>query len=286
MFVTDGCATSGFNTSSVELLELARSMPAYKSCTINCLGLQLDESGTMNGELLKQMALDTNGTSLLARSAEGLGSFMGNVLYNHYMRRYDRVQIMGTSSNGLKGEMINPPLQGYIISADKPTHALMRWPSDALEPYSIFVHAMPADAQMGFLQASLKCSVSENKATPSQVEMIAGFLGAMFLSSFCSPTSNETKKAPAAAASKIYLTDEFKNSLETLSVTFPSLLGLVSALKKIKAFGDICKEAPAVSQMAYDFSSMGGADVTPTLAYMREQSAAMTVAASQQTEME
>lgn len=181
MFATDECATTGFNVSSRDLLSMVRSIPSYKHSTINCLGLQLDEGGSLNGELLKQMALDTNGTSLLARNVEGLGSFMGNVLYNHYMRRFDRVQIMGTSSNGLNGMLIDAAIHGFVINADKPTCAVMQWPKEAIEPFSIFVHAMPADQQQGFAQSSLQCSSLINKCDTKDEERIIGFLASTYL---------------------------------------------------------------------------------------------------------
>jgi hypothetical protein len=137
----------------------------------------------------------------------------------------------------------------------------MRWPDNALEPFSIFVHAMPADAQQGFLQQSVQCS-SQNTASPEEIEKIAGFLGAQKLS--------VTAKASG----------EFMDALGALSSTFPSLLGLLSAIKAFKKSSQE-KENPSVSQMAFKFCSMGGEDVTPTLAFMRDQSAAMTVEATQ-----
>lgn len=127
------------------------------------------------------MALDTNGTSLLARNVEGLGSFMENVLYNHYMRRFDRVQIMGTSSNGLNGMLIDAAIHGFVINADKPTCAVMQWPKEAIEPFSIFVHAMPADQQQGFAQSSLQCSSLINKCDTKDEERIIGFLASTYL---------------------------------------------------------------------------------------------------------
>ena len=266
MFVTDGCATSGYNITSRDLLKMVRSMPNYKYSTINCLGLQLDldEEGAMNGELLKQMALDTNGTCLLARSIEGLGSFMGNVLYNHYMRRFDRVQIMGISSNGFKGNLIDPPLHGFIINADKPTHAVMHWPKEAVEPYSIFVHAMPANEQQGFAQSSVQCTSSGNKASAAEAEKIIGFLGSCYLSAL--------KDAPS---------ETFMKALKEASLIYPALIPLLSALER-KPQSLFYDAPPDVTQMAFKFSSMGGEDLTPTLEYMREQSASMTIAATQE----
>ena len=267
MFVTDGCATSGFNISSKDLLAMVRSISSYKHSTINCLGLQLDESCTMNGELLKQMALDTNGTSLLARNAEGLGSFMGNVLYNHYMRRFDRVQIMGTSSNGLKGNLVNAPLHGYVINADKPTYAIMQWPLGAIEPYSIFVHAMPADEQQGFAQSSVQCTSSANKCNEKDEERIIGFLASTYLSPWTQYPSDQCLAAFSSAA-----------------LVYPKLIPVISALKAKPKNNqqDIYDAKPNVTQMAFKYSSMGGEDLTPTLEYMREQSAALTLAATQE----
>jgi hypothetical protein len=131
MFVTDGLANSGSLTTSEDLLYLARRMPDYCSNTVHCLGLQMHESDGINSSLLKDLALDTNGCFKIAKEAEAIACFLGDVMASHCMtvRRNCVTDLPGYDLITAVG------INGYTVRADRPTTLVFKkqGPGEATE---------------------------------------------------------------------------------------------------------------------------------------------------------
>lgn len=263
VLVTDGCANVGIALDSHSLLSVARAMPAYAACTINTLGIQQARDVTLNAELLKQLAHGTNGAFRIAPDAESLAGFVGDALCSYYFPRYDRVEIKATSANGLVGSLVTPPEAGYVVRADRPTLAVLRWPAGAMGPFTVVVQGMPVGAQLG-LQSALVCTSAEADAAD-----VSAILGVVIAAKI-----DEKRAEPAFAA-----------SVKSLALSdFPRLMPLALALEELArepAAG--AGETPAstrAAQVVYE-ASQGYADSDPSPAVACARTASLAMAQAQ-----
>jgi len=92
LFLTDGLSNVGNLKSSKDLIAMSRLHANYWTQKYFCLGLQVTVDG-LNGDLLKSLAIDTNGVFILAHDAESIRSFVGNILNDHYMTEFTNTLI-------------------------------------------------------------------------------------------------------------------------------------------------------------------------------------------------
>lgn len=127
--MTDGVANVGL-TASHELVEMARRLPDYSKNTVHTLGLELEPGDGLNAELLKDLALDSNGAHMLARDKEAVSTFLGDVFADHLMRRFERCQAtLKRCSDGVEASLVTSvPKPGFVLRADRPTVLVFKWP--------------------------------------------------------------------------------------------------------------------------------------------------------------
>lgn len=248
LFVTDGIANIGLSTSS-DLITLSRSLPHYKKCIINTLGLQLDELTGLNAEMLKSLAFDTNGTFRLARDTEGLSQFVGDMIGSYYLKRFKNLSLEAISANGKKGECILTPLTGFSLRVDRPTHIVIKWPEYSKGPFHFKIKGQNLQHENTF---SLESNLEYLNANEDAITYIIGNLAAKeFL--------NEK------------IDTNFKCIIKSLAQNYTRLLPIVIALdtqKKPETNGASAR----FSQQIYGYASMGGGDTTQAVAALRAQS--------------
>jgi hypothetical protein len=249
LFATDGLANIGFSSSS-SLLTVARSLPTYKNCLINTLGLQLDEHNGLNAEMLKSLAFDTNGTFRLARDTEGLSSFIGDTLGAYYLRRFNNISVHAKSANGLFGEIIMPPLTGYVLRVDRPTHAVIRWPPGAIGPFDIQIESHSIIYNKSF---HFEKHFEINHANEDAINLIVGSLAASYLS------SNQP------------IDPKFISIIKNLAQNYTSLIPIAIALDMPKSNEQEGASA-RFSQQVFNFASLGGGEITNQVAELRAMS--------------
>jgi hypothetical protein len=270
LFMTDGLANQGLLRSSKDLIGLSRSFSNYSSCIVNTLGIQQSSETVLNAELLKQLAIDTNGTFRLAPDAESLHCFVGDVLAGYSLRKFDRVDIEVMSSNGLRGKIVSRPLSGFVIRTDRPTRAVFEISPLAFGPYIVTVHAMPAFAGSGLMYNTFK---REAELNDESIVAIVGFIAA---------------NAMECGMERSSETQSFISEVFEFAQIHPKLMPIAYALNNFnhhsRGRGKEDAESIHLSQQLYNFSSLGGAeqDVSPAVMELRAASATL---ASQQTQL-
>ena len=80
----------------------------------------------------------------MARSAEGLAAFVGDVLAEHYMRRFWDVDLNIKDASGQTARMMSrAPFAGFMLRADKPTRVVLQWDSPPRAPLALFASGAP-----------------------------------------------------------------------------------------------------------------------------------------------
>lgn len=135
MLLTDGLATSGHITSSDGLLRLSRRLPNYTKNVAHTLGLQVNEHDLINAALLKDLALDTSGVFAIGHDVEIVSTFVGDVLADHYMRRYEALQLRLASERLVVPKLLTAaPLMGFVLRADRELALAYEWPAGPVGP--------------------------------------------------------------------------------------------------------------------------------------------------------
>jgi hypothetical protein len=251
-FVSDGMANVGFNTTSESLLAIARRCPGYKDSIINTLGIQFDPSVSLNAKLLKDLAEDSGGIFTIARDSEMLKTFVGQILGTYYFQR-GTFKISLRSSNGLEAECDAPP-GGWRLRADKSTKILFKWNQQPTGKRVCITHARQPGNSLTQLPVS-----SDEDTEITYVDPHA-------------PNADEEFRIVAALVSPYlgqHVPKAVRMAVEKLSQHNPSLIPLVVALSR----GPIEVDSPAyvnLSRQAYDYSSMGGGELTPALISLGE----------------
>jgi hypothetical protein len=256
LLMTDGLANHGLLQTSKDLIGLSRSDPNYQSCIINTMGIQQSADIVLNAELLKQLAIDTNGTFRIVPDAESLQCFVGDVLAGYYLRKYDRVNIEVMSSNGFKGKVIANPLNGFVIRSDRPTRAVFEISPSAIPPFTVTVNAMPAYSFCGLETQTFK---RESVLTDDYLVSIIGCVA-------------------ANAMDQGMISQAIINEVFQIANKHQKLMPLAYALKHFKHY-PLHESADTVhmSQQVYNFASLGGAeaDVSPAVMELRAASATL-----------
>lgn len=130
MFLTDGLANRGEVTNSDALVRLARKLPGYSKNVAHTLGLQINRGEGINADLLKDLALDTSGVFRMGHNMEDVSSFVGDVLADHYLRRYEGLRVRLMSDDLKAPKTITPePLTGFVLRADRELNVVYAWPA-------------------------------------------------------------------------------------------------------------------------------------------------------------
>lgn len=258
LFMTDGMANAGFLKTSRDLIKLARAFPSYSNSIINSLGIQQTSETSLNADLLKQLAIDTNGSFRVAPDAETLSCFVGDVITNHYFRMFDRVKIEVISSNGISCEIVAEPLAGQVIRLDRPTYSVFKIPKDAVGPFNVIVRAMPADST-GLV---VSVTTSDGVADMEQINQIVGCVSAQMLDK------------------KIGFTADYMEGLLELTKSCPKLMPIVLAAQNSLDSSE-SGENVNLSQQVYNFASLGGGDADASPAVMEVRAASASLALSQ-----
>jgi hypothetical protein len=157
---------------SSELIEYARSFPSYVNHTMFTLGIRTNQSGDLNSDLLKDMALDSGGIFQLTETKEGIAKILGDVFAHHYFYRY-LIQIpVCTSANGCIGQMkTSMGLKGAKLRADKPLTWIWEFPLTAEGPFTLSFTSIKRTTTV-VISESLP--LQTNKATELQAFIILG----------------------------------------------------------------------------------------------------------------
>lgn len=149
LLLTDGLANEGLCVTSATLTSLARSLPYYTTCNFHTLGLA---KASLNAELLKNLAVDTNGTFRLGLDDESVQSFVGDLLASHYMRRVSSASVHVLTGTAAVPELLTPrPVRGFEIRADRPLDLLFRWASGVPEKLNVFANGLtPHEDPVGY----------------------------------------------------------------------------------------------------------------------------------------
>jgi hypothetical protein len=244
VFASDGVANIGREKSS-ELIEYARSFPSYVNHTMFTLGIRTNQSGDLNSDLLKDMALDSGGIFQLTETKEGIAKILGDVFAHHYFYRY-LIQIpVCTSANGCIGQMkTSMGLKGAKLRADKPLTWIWEFPLTAEGPFTLSFTSIKRTTTV-VISESLP--LQTNKATELQAFIILGCV------------------LVTPALDKTLTLDQVKHNHDLLSqcihlTGFQSLTPLQHSLQLcIDMFGSRV-ENPDASLQSYTMSSGGGED--------------------------
>jgi hypothetical protein len=262
LLMTDGLANHGLLQTSKDLIGLSRSYPNYQSCIVNTMGIQQSADIVLNAELLKQLAIDTNGTFRIVPDAESLQCFVGDVLAGYYLRKYDRVNIEVMSSNGFKGKVIANPLNGFVIRSDRPTRAVFEISPSAIAPFTVTVNAMPAYSFCGLETQTFK---RDSILTDDYLVSIIGCVA-------------------ANAMDQGIISQAIINEVFQIANKHQKLMPLAYALKHFKHY-PLHESADTVhmSQQVYNFASLGGAEADVSPAVMELRAASASLASQQNT---
>jgi len=153
LLISDGFANRGTAMTSEDLIETARSCPNYTRNKFHCLGLQLTACD-LNGHLLKTMALDTDGTYILAKTNDAILTFLGDVLSNHLMIRLSDSRASLTINNKPATLLTQVSRTGFSLRADRSTTLVFQVSefgpaevtlSGTFEPLESIIHSKQCD---------------------------------------------------------------------------------------------------------------------------------------------
>ena len=251
LFVTDGEATAGRLTSSPSLIKMAKSFSNFSKSTMNTLGLQLDPNTALNSDLLQNLAFETNGCFRVARNTEGLASFVGDVLGGYYLRRFQNIKIGVSSANEIVAACVSPPANGFVLRADRPSHAVFKWPNGAAGPISIFVEGTSVLGTSSQISITGDVSDADGDATCAIVGCISAH----------------------AISSGLPIDENLIKYVQSLTSAFPQLIPISIALSLPRKTSDEPERGDYVmlSQQVYDGASLGGAPqhTTPAVEALR-----------------
>ena len=228
LFMTDGYANLGTAQTSKQLIELARALPYYSQCIVNTLGIH-DESTLINSDLLKQLAFDTNGTYRLTKDAESLASFLGDTLAGHYLKR-GNCKIAVKSLNGNVGTIVSPPLQGFVVRADRPIKAVFTWPSNSFLPITATITINDSEP------------ISTTKYDFADENDIVAIVGSLCVQEI----------------DRKIIRKDFIDAVMQIAQKYTSLLPIALALYNPTATET--RESIELSQKIYNFASLGGGE--------------------------
>lgn len=274
MFLTDGLANRGEVSTSDGLIRLARKLPNYSKNVAHTLGLQMNRSDPINADLLKDLALDTSGVMRMGSCMEDVSSFVGDVMADHYLRRYEGIHVRLMSDALVAPKLVTPePLAGFVLRADRELSIVTAWPAKTPQPDSVHVAIdytkvfkgvadAAADASgsaAGSGPALLKGTVAVEPASDADVALILGAHAAAVLQ----------QKVPAQTAA-------LKASLEALAAS-PAGLGPLSLGKiamittemEILTGTNDARGAETLYAMASGHPGDAANDTTPAVACMR-----------------
>ena len=245
LFLTDGLANVGNLTASHDLIAMCRLHSNYWKQKYFCLGLQINPNDGLNGDLLKGLAIDTNGTYVLASDAESIRSFVGDILNDHYMTEFTNAKIE------CDGQLITElSKEGFSVRLDKTTTIVYK--IELSDSSAINIKALKQNSAVNF---DIVLSNNLNDG-PLIANVYAGYLIGR-------------KDAVGLQYLKKCISEIVRNPLNPEDSEFCEYWPIMTA---IDAFLINPYDEAAHSNASYQMCSAGGADASQTVQILRNSS--------------
>lgn len=240
LLLTDGQANRGNAQTSQALINMARMLPNYSKYKIHCLGLQVAAAHGLNGELLKDLAVDTDGSYELVHDPELVAAFIGDVMGSHLLERMTKCSVRVATLAGEAKTVWGSSRQGFTLRADRPTTVVQKW---SVTPAADST-AMVLYGQYGAEERSVTLPVAS--ATPEAEVAVYKAIASELTAPKRGPLSDALPK----------LRDEIKAKCATNAALAPLLASIEALVPKPGAPAPLWRNEVETSRVAYAMTGL------------------------------